>query len=146
MEEEFERNGRIKDRMRETCIGELVESWLSILTAFPSQEKILNLCLNVVASYVSWIDVSLIANERFVPLLVACLGRPETEEAATDAVCNLLSKGMDPVLKVQLVEALDGVLVGVGFFSVEGKEAETLSKVSQLLNTMGTVLVDCWNK
>lgn len=53
--------------MREQCIPSLVESWFQILTAYQrSHPELTCQCLEVVGAYVSWIDLSLIANERSV--------------------------------------------------------------------------------
>ena len=61
------RNTLIKDTMREQCIPNLVESWFQILQAYQqTQPEITCQCLEVVGSYVSWIDLNLIANDRWV--------------------------------------------------------------------------------
>ena len=53
--------------MREQCIPNLVESWFQILQAYQqTQPEITCQCLEVVGSYVSWIDLNLIANDRWV--------------------------------------------------------------------------------
>ncbi len=81
-------------------------------------EKIANLCLNVIGCFITWIDIGLIANEGFVPLLVAALQRSETREASCDCICSILSKGMDSSAKIQLVDAMDKVLIQSGFYTV----------------------------
>lgn len=63
--QETRRNTLIKDSMREHCIPSLVESWFQIMTAYQrSHPELTCQCLEVVGAYVSWIDLSLIANER----------------------------------------------------------------------------------
>lgn len=63
--QEIRRNTLIKDTMREQVIPSLVESWFQILTAYQqSHPELTCQCLEVVGAYVSWIDLSLIANER----------------------------------------------------------------------------------
>ena len=49
------------------------------------QERVKNmtaqsLCLEVVAAYVDWIDVELVANDAFMPLVISRLGNNETCE------------------------------------------------------------------
>lgn len=82
--------------------------------------KITNLCLNSIGAYVAWIEITLIANDRFVPLIVDCLSlSEETQEAATDCVCSILTKGMDPTLKMQLVRAMDKILEDTGVYRID---------------------------
>ncbi|XP_045076616.1 exportin-T-like, partial [Coregonus clupeaformis] len=64
--EEVRRNTLIKDGMREQVIPSLVESWYQILGAYQqSHPEITCQCLEVVGAYVSWIDLNLIANDRY---------------------------------------------------------------------------------
>lgn len=64
--QETRRNTLIKDRMRETCIPALVESWYQILQTYQrSHSELTCQCLEVVGAYVSWIDLNLIANDRY---------------------------------------------------------------------------------
>lgn len=63
--QETRRNTLIKDSMREQCIPHLVESWFQILQTYQqSHPELTCQCLEVVGAYVSWIDLSLIANDR----------------------------------------------------------------------------------
>lgn len=64
--QEARRNTLIKDTMREQCIPSLVESWYQILHSYQyTNSEVLCQCLEVVGAYVSWIDLSLIANDRY---------------------------------------------------------------------------------
>lgn len=64
----------------------------------------------------SWIDISLIANDKFVPLIVQFISASDTSdsdlaEAAVDCLCSLLSKKIENVVsKLQLVQAVDKFL------------------------------------
>lgn len=54
--------------MREQCIPNLVESWFQILQTYQQTHPELTCqCLEVVGAFVSWIELSLIANDRSVP-------------------------------------------------------------------------------
>lgn len=58
--------------MREQCIPHLVESWFQILQTYQqSHPELTCQCLEVVGSYVSWIDLNLIANDRSVHLMMS---------------------------------------------------------------------------
>ncbi|XP_072310024.1 exportin-T [Eucyclogobius newberryi] len=146
--EETRRNILIKDSMREQCIPSLVESWFQILQTYQqSHPELTCLCLEVVGSYVSWIDLNLIANDRFVNLLLSQMSMEELREEACDCLFEIVNKGMDPVDKTKLVESLSQVLQTAGFFIVEQEEdVDFLAKFSRLINGMGLSLVQSWTK
>ncbi|KAM4712152.1 exportin-T isoform 1-T1 [Anableps anableps] len=146
--QETRRNTLIKDSMREQCIPSLVESWFQILTAYQqSQPELTCQCLEVVGAYVSWIDLNLIANDRFVNLLLSQMSMEDLREEACDCLFEIVNKGMDPVDKTKLVESLCQVLQSAGFFNVEQEEdVDFLAKFSRLVNGMGQSLVLSWTK
>ncbi|XP_054876695.1 exportin-T isoform X1 [Poeciliopsis prolifica] len=146
--EETRRNTLIKDSMREQCIPSLVESWFQILTAYQQTHPELTCqCLEVVGAYVSWIDLNLIANDRFVNLLLSQMSMEDLREEACDCLFEIVNKGMDPVDKTKLVESLCQVLQTAGFFNIEQEEdVDFLAKFSRLVNGMGQSLVLSWSK
>ncbi|KAL6474664.1 hypothetical protein MHYP_G00182250 [Metynnis hypsauchen] len=146
--EETRRNTLIKDSMRENCIPALVESWYQILQTYQqSNSELTCQCLEVVGAYVSWIDLNLIANDRFVNLLLSHMSVEELREEACDCLFEIVNKGMDPVDKTKLVESLSQVLQSSGFFNVEQEEdVDFLAKFSRLVNGMGQALVLSWTK
>ncbi|XP_036375883.1 exportin-T isoform X1 [Megalops cyprinoides] len=146
--EETRRNTLIKDTMREQCIPSLVESWYQILHTFQhSHFELTCQCLEVVGAYVSWIDLNLIANDRFVNLLLSHMSVEVLREEACDCLFEIINKGMDPVDKTKLVESLCQVLQTAGFFNVEQEEdVDFLAKFSKLVNGMGQSLVVSWTK
>uniref|UniRef100_A0A7N8X4D5 Exportin-T n=1 Tax=Mastacembelus armatus TaxID=205130 RepID=A0A7N8X4D5_9TELE len=145
---ETRRNTLIKDTMREQCIPSLVESWFQILQTYQqSHPEITCQCLEVVGAYVSWIDLNLIANDRFVNLLLSQMSVEELREEACDCLFEIVNKGMDPVDKTKLVESLCQVLQSAGFFNVEQEEdVDFLAKFARLVNGMGQSLLLSWTK
>uniref|UniRef100_A0AAY5K773 Exportin-T n=1 Tax=Esox lucius TaxID=8010 RepID=A0AAY5K773_ESOLU len=118
--EEVRRNTLIKDNMREHVIPSLVESWYQILGAYQqSHPEITCQCLEVVGAYVSWIDLNLIANDRFVNLLLSQMCVEDLREEACDCLFEIVNKGMDPTDKTKLIESLCQVLQSAGFFNVD---------------------------
>ncbi|CAJ0932869.1 unnamed protein product, partial [Mesorhabditis belari] len=87
----FDRNTKIKDAMRELCIKDCAESWWQILEN-PNLSADHSLVFDVVAAYIDWIDLELVATERFVPLLIKGLSNNESSEAAVRAVEGLVQK------------------------------------------------------
>ncbi|XP_031697462.1 exportin-T-like, partial [Anarrhichthys ocellatus] len=146
--DETRRNTLIKDGMREQCIPNLVESWFQILQTYQqSHPELTCQCLEVVGAFVSWIDLNLIANDRFVNLLLSQMSVEELREEACDCLFEIVNKGMDPVDKTKLVESLCRVLQSAGFFNVEQEEdVDFLAKFSRLVNGMGQSLVLSWTK
>uniref|UniRef100_A0A671SFT8 Exportin-T n=1 Tax=Sinocyclocheilus anshuiensis TaxID=1608454 RepID=A0A671SFT8_9TELE len=146
--EETRRNILIKDTMREQCIPALVESWFQILQTYQHTHSELTCqCLEVVGAYVSWIDLNLIANDRFVNLLLSHMSIEELREEACDCLFEIINKGMEPVDKTKLVETLCQVLQSAGFFNIEQEEdVDFLAKFSRLVNGMGQSLVLSWTK
>lgn len=75
MSQDTRRNTLIKDTMREQCIPSLVESWFQILQTYQrSHPELTCQCLEVVGAYVSWIDLNLIANDRWVLAVFSAVG------------------------------------------------------------------------
>ncbi|XP_066580703.1 exportin-T isoform X2 [Amia ocellicauda] len=146
--EETRRNTLIKDSMREQCIPSLVESWYQILQTYQhSNSELTCQCLEVVGAFVSWIDLNLIANDRFVNMLLGHMSVEVLREEACDCLFEIINKGMDPIDKTKLVESLCQVLQSAGFFNIEQEEdVDFLAKFSKLMNGMGQSLIISWTK
>ncbi|XP_073939921.1 exportin-T isoform X3 [Castor canadensis] len=146
--EEARRNTLIKDTMREQCIPSLVESWYQILQNYQyTNSEVTCQCLEVVGAYVSWIDLSLIANDRFINMLLGHMSIEVLREEACDCLFEIVNKGMDPVDKMKLVESLCRVLQTAGFFSIDQEEdVDFLARFSKLVNGMGQSLIVSWTK
>ena len=75
-----------------------------------SNPELTCLCLEVVGLYVSWIDINLIANDKFVSMLLRYMSIDVLRESACDCFHEIISKGMDPVAKTELIESVTKVL------------------------------------
>ncbi|OXB75723.1 UNVERIFIED_CONTAM: hypothetical protein H355_012647 [Colinus virginianus] len=145
---EARRNTLLKDTMREQCIPSLVESWYQILQNYQYNNSELTCqCLEVVGAYVSWIDLSLIANERFINMLLGHMSVEVLREEACDCLFEIVNKGMDPIDKTKLVESLCQVLQSAGLFSIDQEDdVDFLARFSKLVNGMGQALIASWTK
>ncbi|ETN69296.1 exportin 1-like protein [Necator americanus] len=142
----FDRNTKIKDFMRDLCIPQIVQSWWTILERC-SDTTAQCLCLDAVAAFVDWIDVELVANDVFVPLVIARLGNKDTSEAAVRAVSALIQKGMPPSKKLSLVTALTDVMRSNHLISVNpNSDYEDVLRAGSLLSAVGSVLIDTYHK
>ncbi|XP_075712993.1 exportin-T isoform X1 [Rhinoderma darwinii] len=146
--QEARRNTLLKDTMREQCIPNLVESWYQILQTYQHTNSELTCqCLEVIGTYVSWIDLTLIANDRFINMLLGHMLVEVLREEACDCLYEIVNKGMDPVDKTKLVESLCQVLQSAGFFSINQEEdVDFLARFSKLVNGMGQSLIVSWTK
>ncbi|KAM4038127.1 exportin-T isoform 2-T2 [Anomaloglossus baeobatrachus] len=146
--EEARRNTLLKDTMREQCIPNLVESWYQILQTYQHTNSELTCqCLEVIGAYVSWIDLTLIANDRFINMLLGHMSVEVLREEACDCLYEIVNKGMDPIDKTKLVESLCQVLQSAGFFSINQEEdVDFLARFSKLVNGMGQSLIVSWTK
>ena len=76
------------------------------------------MCLQVVGAYISWIDIGLIANDRFVSVLLRFMTQPLIRETACDCIYEIISKGMDPMAKIKLIESFATILDTSGLLTV----------------------------
>ena len=83
-----------------------------------TQTEVVCTCLEVVGKFVSWIDIGLVANDKFVPVIIRFMSNPLLRESACDCIHDVVSKGMDPVAKTKLVESFTDVLDNVGVLNL----------------------------
>ena len=83
-------------------------------TSYP----VIQLALGVLGAYVSWIDISLVVNDSFIPLLLDFMRNEDVRENACDCLCEIVSKGMEPVAKMKLIESLMTLLENAGVLVV----------------------------
>lgn len=145
---EAERNAKIKDTMRVSCIPKLVETWFQILKTYEvSHPDIVVQCLDVLGAYVSWIDITLVANDRFINQIIHLTSSVAAREAAVDCLYYIIAKGMDPLEKLRLVESLFPILEKQGILNpLKEDETDYTSKVGRLVNGIGMTLIEGRNK
>ncbi|XP_034230786.1 exportin-T-like isoform X1 [Thrips palmi] len=97
------RSTQLKDTMREASVQVLVDSWFQILTTWHSEPDIVTACLEVTSVYVPWIDVTTVANDKFLPVVLQLMRNEYARAAAADLLCQVVDKGMDNLDKLQLI-------------------------------------------
>ncbi|XP_076358684.1 exportin-T-like isoform X2 [Tachypleus tridentatus] len=148
-QKEIQRNVVVKDTIRDHNVLSMVDSWYHIVTTYQTSNPELScLCLEVIGAYVAWIDINLIANNRFVNVLVHYLSMPQLREAACDCIIEIINKGMDPSTKTKLVESFVSVLeqADVLNLSKAGEDPDFMIKIAKLVNGIGTSLLASWTK
>lgn len=107
--EETKLSMHVKDSMRESCISEVAGTWYSLTQLYKSSRpELAAFVLSSCARYVHWMDIGLVANDKFIPLLGELLDCPHTglRCAATDVLIEIVSKRMEPTAKIGLVQQL----------------------------------------
>ena len=97
-----------------------------------SDSKLVSECLRVIGAYISWIDISLIANERFYTLFIRFMKDQHLRESNCDCLCEVVAKGMDLNAKVKLIESIYSLLNGARVFVIDNEEdSEYLCKLGK---------------
>ena len=86
----------------------------------------------------SWIDINLIANDKFVSVLLKFMSQPFLRESTCDCIHEIISKGMDPLTKTKLIESFTSVLKSAGVLDVD----EVTDAVSCVLMLYCIILID----
>ncbi|MFS7974595.1 putative armadillo-like helical, exportin-1/Importin-beta, exportin-T [Helianthus anomalus] len=139
-------SGKIKDAMRLQCVGQIVHAWYDIVSLYKNSDS--ELCafvLDTMRRYISWIEIGLIANNTFLPLLFELMlveGLPDQLRcAASGCVLAVVSKRMDPQAKLTLLQNLQMSRV-FGLVAADG-DSEFVSGLASLLTGYASELLDC---
>ncbi|CAL8470725.1 g10267 [Coccomyxa elongata] len=143
----------LKDTMREQCLGELANIWYNLVVTYSeSDPDLAEAVLSVVKRYVSWIDIGLVANDRFVPVLVALLSGASSglAGAAADVLSEIVLKRMEPEAKLRLVQQLGlGPLIAAWADNLLRQESaleEVGLQCARLLAALVTEVLEAWKK
>jgi exportin-T len=139
-------NQLIKDTMREKAIKEVVEVWYAILVTYQdTNSEIVKRCLGNIRAYIGWIDISLIVNEKFIPLFLKFLNTPN-RDAVVECFYAIVDKGMDPSHKITLLKQLQICSLMETISASAGNNLDFLCKVGRLCNCVGLVTLACLEK
>lgn len=116
--QEQKRNNELKDLIRQRDVGKVALSWQEILSRWrEAGDDIIDLCLKVVARWVSWIDISLVVNQGLLNPLFELVGRTSDGDAAGSAakvrntaietISEIVAKKMKPPDKIELINFLN---------------------------------------
>lgn len=96
-----------KDAMREYCVQDLVDSWYALLKEHGVKSaEITCQTLEVIGKYISWIDINLIVNERFIEFFSLALNQVDLRETTCSCLDEIVQKGMKKEEKLKLIEDL----------------------------------------
>ncbi|KAK9812733.1 hypothetical protein WJX72_002830 [[Myrmecia] bisecta] len=134
-QDEIRSSMHLKDAMRERCMTEIAEAWYALVATYhTSNVQLAAEVLDAAVRYVNWIDIGLLANDRFVPLLFGVLSSSSQRLrcASIDVLTEIVSKRMDAVAKMGLVQQLGIVPICAGLPGLEPGD-ETAARLAKLL-------------
>ncbi|XP_044496350.1 exportin-T-like [Mangifera indica] len=144
--EEIAVAGRVKDAMRQQCVKQIVIAWYEIVTMYRNSDfEVCTSVLDCMRRYISWIDINLVVNDAFIPLLFELiLGDGLSEQfrgAAVRCVLAVVSKRMDPQSKLSLLQRLQ---ISQVFGLVSGDvESDLVSEIAALLTGYAVEALEC---
>ncbi|XP_071710453.1 exportin-T-like [Rutidosis leptorrhynchoides] len=138
-------SGKIKDAMRQQCVNQIVHVWYDIVSLYKNSDS--ELCafvLDTMRRYISWIEIGLIANNTFLPLLFELMLIDIIPDhlkcAASGCVLAVVSKRMDPQTKLTLLQSLH---LSRLFRLVDNGDSEFVSGLASLLTGYASEILDC---
>ncbi|KAK4784101.1 hypothetical protein SAY86_018469 [Trapa natans] len=143
--EEVAVSTRVKDSMRQQCVSQIVRAWYDTVTLHRDTEpELCSLVLDTMSRYISWIDIGLVANDAFVPLLfdLILLEGLSAQLRCSAAACisAIVLKRMDPQAKLSLLESLQ---IGRVFGLITSDDPELVSGVAVLLRDYTMEVLEC---
>lgn len=106
--QEVIRNTNIKDTMRMGDVQLLASYWFELLQEFRSTNaNIAQLVLKNIGSYIAWMDISLVVNDQVMSVLYELLGDANLRIPACECLADVISKGMLPMDKLNMIQMLN---------------------------------------
>lgn len=105
----------LKDLLRQRDVEKITKSWEELLGLYGSQnDSIVEMTLKVLGKWISWIDISLVINDRMLGQIFPLIGRTNTSgdsdkvrDAAVDAFNEIVGKKMRPADKTDMISFLN---------------------------------------
>ncbi|XP_074565913.1 exportin-T-like [Curcuma longa] len=141
--EEAAAASQVKDTMRQQCVPQIARHWFDAVSLYHSLDPSLAaLTLDTMRRYIAWIDIGLVANDAFVPLLFGLILSPGSTEqlraAAGSCILAIILKRMDHRQKMTLLCSLPLSRVFVN--------PDLVQKVPTLVTGYATEALECYKK
>eukprot|EP01052_Picozoa_sp_SAG31_P000762 SAG31_NODE_22_length_33849_cov_13.713096_10_plen_951_part_00 len=145
------RNTQIKDMMREQCLPQVIDTCFSIIESAGENPAMLPLatsCLDVIPRYTAWVDLGLIACQRFLTMLAHYLSDAGLREGAATNLLAIVSKQMAADAKLPLLRQLELIpLLQAGAALLEGPAADEhagfIGRMAALTTAFATECMTC---
>eukprot|EP00163_Fabomonas_tropica_P029096 TRINITY_DN6127_c0_g1_i7.p1 TRINITY_DN6127_c0_g1~~TRINITY_DN6127_c0_g1_i7.p1 ORF type:complete len:958 (-),score=191.80 TRINITY_DN6127_c0_g1_i7:233-3106(-) len=127
----------VKDSLREQCISQIADAWYTILTTYAtSHPHLVVAALKNLGMYVSWMDINLVACDRFVHVFYQFLQVAQYQEGVCEVLMQMVNKGAEAEEKVVLIRNLHLLEVIKG---IDSSDEDFQTSLAKLLRA--TVLV-----
>jgi len=141
--DEQKRSAQIKDAMREKAMKGIVDAIHGVVVAcHASKPELAKMALDVLGDYISWIEIGLIANERFIPMLYKFLLNPTLQHDACDCISEVVYKRMPATKKLAIINQTRIVDMLKGL-DLKGTSEAFQIKIASLANTLGCQVLEC---
>ncbi|KAM3364786.1 hypothetical protein ACQJBY_014881 [Aegilops geniculata] len=135
---------RVKDAMRAQCVPQIARHWHDAAATLGAADPLTAaVALDAARRCISWIDVALVANDVFVPLLFDIALSPASAAPLAAAAVGCLSavaaKRMDARAKVALLRSLLSAQQGLG-------SPDSGLKMASLVTTYAVEALACYRK
>lgn len=135
---------RVKDKMREGDVGQLLQVWRLLITD-RQQKALARMALRCIAGYAPWIDVNLTANPDLLQHVYACLESADFCSLAIECLTAIVGKGMAVSEKLKLIVYLNLNSVYLGTLRMKEENEEFFQKACRLLNISGYTLLNTFD-
>eukprot|EP00743_Colponemidia_sp_Colp-15_P007842 GILK01008494.1.p1 GENE.GILK01008494.1~~GILK01008494.1.p1 ORF type:complete len:968 (-),score=114.45 GILK01008494.1:207-3110(-) len=151
--EEHTHNTLIKDTMRETVLPALVDTWYHILVTYcQSHPRLASQCLDVIQTYIDWIEITLIVNQRLLTLFFNFLSDERLRGNACRCLEEVVQKRMDPIKKLAMLSEIQiiPILKQTEQTALAADEDELENsfgeQMADLVSSVATELFEAWEK
>lgn len=158
-------HAELKDLIRAKDASRIASSWKDILSRWQNLEyTVTELCLKVMGRWISWCDISLIANEQVLQSLFQIAGQQEigspnssqsrVRDAAIDVFTETVSKKMKPTEKVELIQfmrvdaVVENLISSTPLHAARGMpqyDTDMAETVAKLVNSVVLDLIEVLN-
>lgn len=136
---------RVKDAMREQCVPQIVSFCFDTVSFYRVNEPdVAVMVLETFKKYVCWIDIGLVANDAFLPLLFNIMQARESNDclkcAAANCLLAVVSKRMDARQKLALLHTLKPQL------NIVCADVDFVVKIGSLITGYAAETLECYKK
>lgn len=145
---EVAHNTMIKDAMRATQITKNIIDFLAKSTdlVLESDADLSERCLYALADLIGWVDIDLIVNGPILGRIYEYVRKPDIADGAVKCLVEIAKKGMDPVLKLKLLQSIQ-LLDVLASLPLDMEEVDGIEEeVGEAIDVVLMELLGCYTK
>ncbi|PVV02655.1 hypothetical protein BB560_002886 [Smittium megazygosporum] len=127
----------VKDAMREESVFLLVNWWYNIIIFSKLDPNITAQAIYLISVYISWIEKTLIVNDKFLSSIFAYSNHPSLKSSVIVCIAAIIKKGMPNPEKIEILTYFN---LPSMISQLQMNDPEYTEEVSKLLNTSGMEL------